>query len=165
MGVIEAFGKFQIYGFVFVMFIVSVIFLSVGIWLVRRPEDTTHTSTVQGTFSNVVCVNNQCSATVEYIVPCSNTANCTTNTFTLTDTFGQVKDGDSITIYYNPDRPDDALTRKPGSKTIGWVFIAVALFFLLLSLFIGRKFYTASNNNRQSYARLAAIGGAARYLS
>jgi hypothetical protein len=42
--------------------------------------------------------------------------------------------------------------------------IAVALFLLLLSFSIGRMFYTASNNNRQSYARLAALGGAMSYL-
>lgn len=161
MGVIEAFGKFQIYGFVFVLSIISLIFLGVGIWMVRRPEDV-HTSTIEGTFSNVTCVNDQCSVTIKYKVPCS-TAKC--NTYTITDTLGPVREDDKVTVYYDPKNPSDAIGHKPPSKTVGWVFIAVSLFFLLLSFFIGRAFYSASNNNKQSYARVAAIGGAASYFS
>lgn len=156
MGIIEAFGKFQIYGFVSVMFIISVIILIIGVLIIRRPDDTTHTSNVEGVHSNVVCVNNQCTSTIKYTV--------TKNTYTLADTFGNIKEGDKVTVYYDPKNPSDARAKPLASKTVGWIMLAISLFFILLTFFIGRSFYAASNNNRQSYARLAAVGGAARYL-
>jgi hypothetical protein len=156
MGVIEAFGKFQIYGLVFFLSIVSFVLLGFGIWAVRKPADTIHTSKVQGTYSNVSCIGTQCTANVVYDV--------TQNTYSLNDNFGTIKEGDKVDVYYNPGNPSDGQAKPRLTKTGGWIMIAVALFLLLLSFSIGRMFYTASNNNRQSYARLAALGGAMSYL-
>lgn len=164
MGVIEAFGKLQIYAFVFGIFIVSMVFLGVGIWIVRRPEDTTHTAKVQGKYSDVNCVlPTQCTSTVTYQPPCSSNNTC--NTYTLSDTFGAIKNGDSVEVRYDPKNPSDGTAKPPLTKTIGWVFIAVSIVFFLISFFAGRAYSQSSNNNRQKYSRVAAAMGAMSYFS
>ena len=99
MGVIEAFGKFQIYGFVFFMTIMLFVLLGVGIWIVRKPADNVHTSKAQGTYSNVSCVGAQCTANVVYDV--------TQNTYSLNDNFGSIKEGGKVDVYYNPENPSE----------------------------------------------------------
>ena len=131
----NTFQGIQVYGSLFLLGCVGIILLVLGGVYIRKPKDTTHTSKMTGTFSNVVCASeSQCSAILNYTVPCS-TANCTSK-FTLSGTWGKVSNGDSADVYYNPNNPADAVKTVQNNKTTGIILLSFGGFTLLISMLI-----------------------------
>ena len=131
----NTFRSIQVYGSLFVLGCIGLVLLVLGIVYFRKPKDTVHTSKTTGTFSNVACATEtQCSAILNYTVPCS-TANCTSK-FTLSGTWGKISIGGSSDVYYNPSNPADAVQTIPNNKTTGIVLMSFGGVMLLIPMIV-----------------------------
>jgi hypothetical protein len=159
------FGRFMtIIGTIFGV-IVGIIFLIVGIYLVRKKEK--HTKSVTANITNKVKCEHilhdpkeatansyHCELEVMYKIN-GKVYNKTLQTTDSTD----YTDVQTVTLYYDPDNPSDIVIHKEPTKTIGWIMIAISLFAIIMSfiqLYIVRKYKIA--------AAAAGVGGAARMM-
>lgn len=56
-----------------------------------------------------------------------------TKTYTEITTTKQYSNGQILTIYFNPDKPDDISLTSDSSKTLGFVLLGIAIFIIFLS--------------------------------
>ena len=101
------------------------IFLFIGIWLVRMHRDKT--ASTSGTVIKSTCnsSNNKCIVEVEYTV---NNKKYTLNYESSTI----VNKGQTVKVYYDPKNPNNFVTGST-NKVLGWIFIGIAIIGIILA--------------------------------
>ena len=101
------------------------IFLFVGIWMVRMHRDKTASTTGKIIESKCKPENNSCRVVIEYTV--------NKKTYKLDyETSSIVNKGQTIPIYYDPKNPNNFVAESK-NRVLGWVFIGIAIVGIILA--------------------------------
>jgi hypothetical protein len=147
------YGKIQAGISIVVTSVIAIIMLGIGIYLLRRKD--TYTNQTTGKITKAACVTKSgnstrqfdCNLTVEIIV---NSQTYTIDNLTIISGTEYIP-GKTITVYYNPENPNEAALSKT-SKWWGWGLIIVAL---LMIIFVVVNFWLTTK-----YKGYAAFQGA-----
>jgi hypothetical protein len=131
------FGKTMSFISAIISTIIGVILIIVGLFLVFRKSK--YTSEIQGavvkaspTGSNI-CTNKNnmynCSFEVDYTL----NGDDKTVMFNNVDTSINYTEGKIITLYYNPDDPNDIKLEKDNTKVLGWIMLLIAILMITIS--------------------------------
>lgn len=101
------------------------IFLFVGIWLVRMHRDKTKSTTGTVLKSNCDSSNNKCIVQIEYTV---NNRKYTVNY----ESSSIVNTGQNVKVYYDPTNPNNFVAGST-NKALGWIFIGIAIVGIILA--------------------------------
>ncbi len=137
-----------------------IVFIIIGIVLLSRKNNKTKTAT--GTYNNVVCTgcigtncNGNGTGNVDRVQTCTGkvTFQIGTLTFTVSPPLpANAVNGQSVTIYYNPENPMEAEVTQFNYKTAGWTMIGVSIAVLVIIWLVWYMY--------QRSTTLAAAGGA-----
>jgi hypothetical protein len=136
-----SFGRLMSYFSLLIGIIVGVIFLVMGIYIIRKPALT---GTAEGTIKSVSCPGNSCSGTLSFTG-----LDKTDHIVTIPGTYAI---GQIVSIHYNPTDPSQVTTGNVSNKTTGIIVLIVGVFILIGAII---WFYIV-----QKYKAAAAATGA-----
>jgi uncharacterized membrane protein len=134
-----ALGRFT--GFLSFIFgtIIAIFLVCIGVWLLFRKDKYTGVTT--GVVTAAKCESSakstDCNLTVEYTV---DSKKLTISSFTSGKK--TYKNGDTLSVRYDPANPTDASTNTLSSRTVGFILIGVGI---LIALFSFVYYYMVSN--------------------
>ena len=187
---LKTYGEIRTRIGVVVAIIVSIVFCIAG-WIIVATKDK-HTAQTTGNLTNVVCSSNECKAVAVYYLP-NTTSTYTPESLSPTPsplsapapTPSQApapapssdlvkysysgtwpinsKEGQSVTIYYDPTNPSDA-TSGAIPKIMGWGFIGCATLVIILSILFMKFFSGLSNEGKAIVGGFEAAGNISSLL-
>ena len=154
MGLLEAFGKFLIYGTMFAFGLVGTVFFILGL-VILFWCDKIHTAKTTGVYSNVTCIQSTCTGNVTYKV--------SSNTFTISNQAGNITNGTSADVMYDPKNPSNGKVPSHG-RFLGIILSILGAIFLYGSFASYKAFSSANNGTKQTISQVAGVAGVAQYF-
>jgi hypothetical protein len=154
MGLLEAYGKFQIYGGMLATGFIGFIFFIIGL-VILFWRDKVHTAKTKGVYSNVSCSGNMCTGVATYTVG--------SNTFTLSQQSKKLKNGSKVDIMYDPKNPSDGMIQSHG-RFAGFIPLFFGGIFMYASAASYKAFSGANNSTRRTISQVAGVASAAQYF-
>ena len=128
------FGKIKAIISAVVATIIGIIMIIIGIYLIKKISILTETATATINKLNNVCVQNNNMWTCNMNVSFTDT---TGKSYTIdnlqSSSQNNYTSGETTTIYYEPDNPNNASLQSDNTHTIGYVLIIIAIFIMCIS--------------------------------
>ena len=148
MALLQSAGSFYLYYKIFGMYLLSIIFGIVGVFVNRYAKNDKHTKETSISLSSIKCGTEMCHGFGNYSVNGSSY-----------DIPIQYSAKDTIshnTVYYDPSNPSDGTINKIPTW-VGYIFMGIGLLLLLAA--IGLTIFSASVNSNTRAGMGAAFAG------
>ena len=155
MGVLQVAGRgYLIYKLVS-LYLVSIIFVILGIVLVNVAKSDKRTKTTSVTLSDINCSVDSCKAVGKY--------NVNGSSYSIPVQYGTKDTSPHGDIYYNPNKPSDAALSKLPSW-VGLIFMGIGTLLLLVAFIMTMFAMNSSANNQATAGGLLAGMNTLSYL-
>ena len=128
------FGKINAIISAFVATIIGIFMIIVGIIFIKNKSILTATTTATITQINSACVQNNNIWTCNINVSFTDTTGKSYNIKNLqSSSQNNYTSGETITIYYEPDNPNNASLQTDNKHIIGYFLVSIAIFIIIIS--------------------------------
>jgi len=157
---LATFGAVDTYVRVACAVVIGIIFIVIGATIKKNPDK--HTSQTTGTASNVNCTTStgknkvtSCSASVDYTV--------NNQKYTFSGNYGQITNGQTVSVYYDPANPGDAVG-QPLPQAMGTIFIVIGIILIIGGIGFGYFFSKLGPQGQAVVGGVEAAGEVASFL-
>jgi len=154
-----AYGTFRTYSGAVAAVIISLSMCVLGGYLIKNPDK--HTASVQATVKDVTQTKDPNGKTTYTMTGEYNIGGKVYAVSGQTDTV--TNKGQSVTVYYDPKNPGDAVI-KPLPSWIGWAMIGTATLITFLAVGFAFFFSKLSNTGKATVGGVQAAGNALSFL-
>lgn len=158
---LATFGAVDTYIRVACAIVIGIIFIIIGATIKKNPDK--HTSQTTGTASNVNCTTStgknkvtSCVASVDYTV--------NNQKYTFSGNYGQIANGQTVSVYYDPSNPGDAVG-QPVPQALGTFFIVIGIILIIAGIGFGYFFSKLGQQGQAVVGGVEAAGEVASFLN